>query len=50
MQGMVENGVIEFEARLLVQAEGGHVTYSDSSATVSGATSATLVLAARRTS
>jgi alpha-L-fucosidase 2 len=45
MQGMVEDGVIEFEARLLVQVDGGHVTYSDSSATVSGATAATLVLA-----
>jgi alpha-L-fucosidase 2 len=45
MQGMVEDGVIEFEARLLVRAEGGHVTFTDSSATVSGATSATLVLA-----
>jgi len=45
MQGMVEEGVIEFEARLLVQAEGGRVTFSDSSATVSGASSATLVLA-----
>jgi alpha-L-fucosidase 2 len=46
MQGMVEDGVIEFEARLLVRAEGGRVTMSDSSATITGANAATLVLAA----
>jgi alpha-L-fucosidase 2 len=45
MQGMVENGVIEFEARLLVRAQGGEATFTDSSATVRGATTATLVLA-----
>jgi alpha-L-fucosidase 2 len=45
MQGMVEDGVIEFEARLLVQAEGGRVSFSDWAGSVSGATSATLVLA-----
>jgi alpha-L-fucosidase 2 len=45
MQGMVEDGVIEFEARLLVRAEGGAVSLTDSSASVRGATSATLVLA-----
>ena len=45
MQGMVEDGVIEFEARLLVHAEGGASTFTDSSASVRGATSATVVLA-----
>jgi alpha-L-fucosidase 2 len=45
MQGMVEDGAIEFEARVLVQTEGGQVTFTDSSATVIGATSATVVLA-----
>jgi alpha-L-fucosidase 2 len=45
MQGMVEDGVIEFEARLLVQSDGGRVTFTDSSATVRDATSAMLVLA-----
>jgi alpha-L-fucosidase 2 len=45
MQGMVEDGVIEFEARLLVRADGGTTTFTDSSATVGGATSATIVLA-----
>ncbi|HEU4719791.1 MAG TPA: glycoside hydrolase family 95 protein [Gemmatimonadaceae bacterium] len=45
LRGIVEDGVIQFEARLLVRAEGGRVVYTDSSATVSGATSATLVLA-----
>jgi alpha-L-fucosidase 2 len=45
MQGMVEDGVIKFEARLLVRADGGTTTFTDSSATVGGATSATIVLA-----
>jgi alpha-L-fucosidase 2 len=45
LQGMVEDGDIEFEARLLVRAEGGRVTLGDSAVTVTGATSATLVLA-----
>ena len=44
MRGIVEDGVIQFEARLLVSAEGGRVVLSDSSATVTGATAATLVL------
>jgi len=46
MQGMVEDGVIRFEARVLVRADGGRVVLDDTSATVTGATSATLVLAA----
>jgi alpha-L-fucosidase 2 len=46
MQGMVEDGVIEFEARLRVTAEGGSVEVGDTMATVTGASSATLVLAA----
>jgi alpha-L-fucosidase 2 len=45
MRGIVEDGVIQFEARLLVDADGGRVVLTDSSATVSEATSATLVLA-----
>ena len=45
MQGIVEDGVIEFEARLLVRAEGGETVFTDSSATVRGATSATVLLA-----
>jgi alpha-L-fucosidase 2 len=45
MQGMVEDGVIVFEARLLVRAEGGRVAVGDSAITVTGATTATLVLA-----
>ena len=45
MRGIVEEGVIQFEARLLVRADGGRVVLTDSSASVSGATSATLVLA-----
>ncbi len=45
MQGMVENGVISFDARLLVRADGGNVTLGDTIATVTGANSATLVLA-----
>ena len=45
MQGMVEDGVIQFEARLLVRADGGTTTFTDSSASVRGATTATLVLA-----
>jgi alpha-L-fucosidase 2 len=45
MQGMVENGVIGFEARLLVRADGGETTFTDSSASVRGATTATLLLA-----
>jgi alpha-L-fucosidase 2 len=45
MQGMVEDGQITFEARLLVRAEGGTTSLTDSSATVRGADAATLVLA-----
>jgi alpha-L-fucosidase 2 len=45
MQGMVENGAIEFEARLLVRADGGTTTFTDSSASVRGANTATIVLA-----
>ena len=45
MQGIVEDGVIGFEARLLVRAEGGETAFTDSSATVRGATSATVLLA-----
>jgi alpha-L-fucosidase 2 len=44
MQGMVEDGVIQFEARLLVRADGGETSFTDSSATVRGATSATVLL------
>ena len=45
MRGIVEDGVIQFEARLLVNADGGRVVLTDSSASVSGASAATLVLA-----
>ncbi len=45
MRGIVEDGVIQFEARLLVRSDDGRVVLTDSSATVSGATAATLVLA-----
>ena len=45
MRGIVEDGVIQFEARLLVSSDDGRVVLTDSSATVSGATAATLVLA-----
>ena len=45
MQGMVEDGVIGFEARVLVRAEGGETSFTDSSANVRGATTATLLLA-----
>jgi alpha-L-fucosidase 2 len=45
MQGMVENGVFGFVARLLVRADGGETTFTDSSASVRGATTATLLLA-----
>jgi len=45
MQGMVEDGVIDFEARVLVRAEGGETSFTDSSATVRGATTATVLLA-----
>jgi alpha-L-fucosidase 2 len=45
LYGTVENGVIEFEARLLVRAEGGSVALADTAATVTGADAATLILA-----
>ena len=45
LYGTVEMGVVEFEARLLVRAEGGTVELSDSVATVTGADAATLILA-----
>jgi alpha-L-fucosidase 2 len=45
MLGLVENGVFGFEARLLVRADGGETTFTDSSASVRGATTATLLLA-----
>ncbi|MEO6527767.1 MAG: glycoside hydrolase family 95 protein [Gemmatimonadaceae bacterium] len=44
MQGIVEDGVIGFEARLLVRADGGRVQLDDSSATVTGADGVTLLL------
>ena len=45
MEGIVEDGAIRFEARLLVTAEGGTVTVTDTAATVTGADAATIVLA-----
>ena len=45
MQGMVEDGEITFEARLLVRADGGTASLTDTSATVRNADAATLVLA-----
>lgn len=43
--GKVEMGVLTFESRLLVRAEGGTVELSDSVATVTGADAVTLILA-----
>jgi alpha-L-fucosidase 2 len=45
MQGMVEDGVISFEARVQLRADGGRVTMGDTIASVTGANSVTLVLA-----
>jgi alpha-L-fucosidase 2 len=45
MMGIVEDGVITFEARLVVRAEGGRVTLTDTSATVQDADAVTFVLA-----
>ncbi|HEY8485511.1 MAG TPA: glycoside hydrolase N-terminal domain-containing protein [Longimicrobiales bacterium] len=45
MQGMVEDGVIRFEARLLVRPEGGRLELSDTMATITGANAVTLLLA-----
>ena len=44
MQGMVEDGVIGFEARLLIRAEGGRVTVDDTVGRVVGANAATVIL------
>jgi alpha-L-fucosidase 2 len=46
LQGMVEDGGIEFEARLLVRPEGGQLVLSDTVASVTGADGVTIVLAA----
>src|SRR5690606_33188269 len=45
LYGKVERGVVTFEARLLVRAEGGTVELSDSVVTVTGADAATVILA-----
>jgi alpha-L-fucosidase 2 len=45
MLGTVEDGGMQFEARLLVRAEGGRVELGDTIATVTGANAATLILA-----
>ncbi len=45
MSGGVAGGAIRFEARLLVQLEGGRMTASNGRITVNGADAATLVLA-----
>jgi alpha-L-fucosidase 2 len=45
MVGSVEDGAIRFEARLLVQSEGGEAMVADTVATVSGADAVTLILA-----
>lgn len=45
MRGHVNDGAIRFESRLLVRAEGGAVRWDRAGATVSGADSATLILA-----
>jgi alpha-L-fucosidase 2 len=44
-QGAVNDGALTFEARVLVDAEGGTVVYGDTIATITGANAATLVLA-----
>jgi alpha-L-fucosidase 2 len=44
-QGAVNDGALTFEARVLVNAEGGSVVYGDTIATITGANAATLVLA-----
>jgi len=44
MTGGVSGGAIRFEARLVVHAEGGHVTVGDTIATVTDANAVTLVL------
>ncbi|HEX6924265.1 MAG TPA: glycoside hydrolase family 95 protein, partial [Longimicrobiaceae bacterium] len=45
MRGMVQDGGIEFEARLLVRPEGGRMEIGDTLVTVSGADAATVILA-----
>ncbi len=45
MSGAVENGAIRFEARLLVQTEGGRQEFSNGKLVVTGANAATLILA-----
>jgi alpha-L-fucosidase 2 len=45
MAGGVADGAIRFEARLTLRANGGHLTVSDTIATVTGANAVTLVLA-----
>ncbi len=44
LQGAVHEGVIEFEARVLIQADGGSVEIGDTLATVTGADAVTLIL------
>ncbi|HET8656991.1 MAG TPA: glycoside hydrolase family 95 protein [Longimicrobiaceae bacterium] len=45
LQGAVTDGVVEFEARLLARTSGGTLALSDSGVTVTGADTATLILA-----
>jgi alpha-L-fucosidase 2 len=45
LAGVVENGAIRYEARLLVRNSGGRVSLTDTVATVSGADTVTLILA-----
>jgi alpha-L-fucosidase 2 len=45
LQGAVHEGVLEFEARLLIEADGGVVALTDTLASVSGADAVTLILA-----
>src|SRR5690606_8152989 len=45
VRGMVEDGGIEFEGRLLVRPEGGRMEIGDTLVTVSGADAATVILA-----
>jgi alpha-L-fucosidase 2 len=46
LQGMVQDGGVEFEGRLLLRPEGGSLVLADSVATVEGADAVTIVLAA----
>ena len=46
MRGAVAGGAIRFESRILLRADGGTVTWSDTGVSVSGADTATLILAA----